>query len=280
MLRLLTPRVMRSAALRHRQLELDEPDFARARELFIAALQGGRQLLRPAMYAVLDGAGIASAGQRGIHILSQLSMEGLLCFAGREGKQPAFALLEEWLPPGRSLERESALAEIAQRYFTGHGPATLQDFAWWTGLTMGDARAALELARPGLVEETVEGQPYWLAAATPPAFARPAGVHLLPGFDEYVVAYRHRGAILDPEHRERINPGSNGMFSNSIVDDGRIVGTWRRERTKRGVSLRLHPFGALDARAARGSADAAERYGRFLGLPVSVVDGPERASAC
>lgn len=148
MLELLTPRIVANNAQRLlRQFGLDEAVFARSKDLFVRALQGGKRLARNAMYEVLEAGGVSTAGQRGLHILGRLAQAGVICFGAREGKQQTFALLDEWAPTARRMARDEALAEIARRYFTSHGPATLQDFAWWSGLTVANAQAALELAR-------------------------------------------------------------------------------------------------------------------------------------
>lgn len=150
MLALLAPRVIAGQRGRHRQLGLDQADFDRSRDLLTCALEGGRQLTRDALYEILEAAGISTAGQRGIHILWRVALDGVLCFAARQGKQQTFALLEEWVPAARMLECDEALAELAARYFTSHGPATVQDFTWWSGLTVADAKTGIELAGPRL----------------------------------------------------------------------------------------------------------------------------------
>jgi len=266
MLALLTPRVIAGQRGRHRQLELDEAVFDRSRDPVTRALEGGRQLTRDALYEVLEAAGISTAGQRGIHILQRLAHDGLLCFAGRRGKQQTFALLDEWLPPARTLERDEALAELTGRYFTGHGPATLQDFAWWSGLTVADAKLGIELAGPRLERETFDGQAYWLSPDAKPA-ASPASpaAWLLPPFDEYTVAYKDRSAVLDPAQGGLIS--SNGIFYPVVVLDGQVAGTWKRVFKKGSVVLTLSPFAPLKQKEQQAIAEAAERYGAFLGMP-------------
>lgn len=270
MLELLTPRIIARAARRYQQLELNDMAFGHARDLFISALQGGKQLSRPAMYALLDAAGISTAGQRGTHILGRLAQEGLICFCTREGKQHTFALLNEWVPATKRLERDGALAELTTRYFTGHGPATLQDFVWWSGLNVSDARGGLEMAASLLVQETVNGTLYWGPPNQPLARAASPAVYLLPGFDEYMLGYRDRGASLDPLYTNRINPGGNGMFSPTIVVDGRVMGTWKRTLKKNTTVITASPFTPLSAPETHGLATAAEKYCTFLTAPVSL----------
>src|SRR5215831_14045710 len=163
MLELLTPRIVANNAQRLlRQFGLDEAAFARSKDLVARAPQGDTRLTRNATYEVLETEGVSTAGQRGLHILWRLAQDGVICFGAREGKQQTFALLDEWAPKAKRMSRDESLAELAGRYFTSRGPATLQDFAWWSGLTTADASAGLEMAKRSLAQETVKGQTYWL----------------------------------------------------------------------------------------------------------------------
>jgi hypothetical protein len=211
MLELLAPRVVASSAGRYRQLELNTAIFLRGEKAFIKALQGGVALTRDQMYEQLERSRISTAGQRGIHILSRLAQEGLICFGAHAGKQPTFVLLDEWAPRARKLARDEALAELARRYFTSRGPAALHDFAWWSGLKVSDAKAGLEMVSSRLVQETLGGSVYWMLQdqrATPDATAE---VNLLPSFDEYLLAYKDRSASLDPRDAPKILPGKGGF---------------------------------------------------------------------
>jgi hypothetical protein len=270
MLELLTPRIVAGSAWRHRELELDDTIFSRCRKLFTRALEGGRRLTRDAMYQVLERSRISASGQRGIHVLCRLAQEGLICFGPREGKQPTFVLLDEWVPDSRRLERGEALTELARRYFTSHGPATLADFVWWSGLKVSDARAALEMVSAQLARETIGGATYWMRGDSPLPKIRRA-THLLPGFDEYLLGYKDRSAVLDLAHAGKIVPGSNGQFLSTIVINGRVVGTWKRELTKKSVVITASPFAALKKTESRALAEAAQRYGKFLGRPAELV---------
>ena len=267
------PRTIARAAPRFRQLELDARVLAKSAAIFVRALQGRRQQTRPRLYALLEKAGIPTRDNRGLHVLWRCAHDGLICFAAREGKQPTFALLEEWVPRARTRDREEALAELARRYFTSHGPATLHDFIWWSGLSAADARRAVEsagvrasrLMSPAL-GATAPGTPA-RGTSAPRRALRPHAV-LLPPYDEYTVAYRDRSAALDPVHAAA---AKNGIFSPTIVLDGRIVGTWTRRLSRDAVAIALKPFAPLAGARARGVAAAAARYGRFLGRPARIV---------
>ena len=269
MLEHLTPRVIAGAARRQQQLELDGTIFTRCEEVFISALQGGRQLTRDEMYDVLERRGISTARQRGYHILWRLAQEGLLCFGAHAGKQPTFALLDEWLPSSPKRDREEALAKLALRYFTGHGPATLQDFVWWSGLKMSDAKAALEAVSTDLISRNAEGRTYWMSPEIPPLREASPAVDILPGFDEYLLGYTDRSASLDPVHAQKVVPGNNGMFMPTIVKDGRVVGIWKRVLKKNKAIITTSPFDPFTKAETRSIEAAVSHYGQFLGIPVA-----------
>jgi hypothetical protein len=268
MLELLTPRVIAQAAGRYRQLELDEAIFTRSKELFATALQGGRQLTREEMLQLLEQANIFTAGQRGYHILCRSAQDGLICFGPPRGKQQTFTLLDEWAPQPKRLARDEALAELTRRYFISHGPATVRDFAWWAGLTLTEARAGLEMVKTQLRQESIDDQVYWLSADRPASPDNWPMVSLLPGFDEYLLGYTDRSAVLQPSHAPKISPGGNGVFNPTIVIDGQVAGTWKRTIKKETVVMTLSPFTSLTKAENQAVTVAAHHYGSFLGLPV------------
>ncbi len=271
MLKLSASRVITRDGRRLRQLELDDGIMGRSAELFAAALQGGGRLTRSRMLALLEDAGIGTANQRGYHILWYTAQIGLICLGPLQDKEQTFVLLDEWAPGARELSREEALAELARRYFTSHGPATVHDFAWWAGLTVAEARVGIDAARPGLVAETIDGQAYWLANDAPDQTGDGAlEVHLLPGFDEYLLGYKDRGAVLAPEIAPRIVPGNNGVFLPTIVVAGQVVGTWKRKIKKNAVEIVLSPFTQLGV-SEESIVEATGRYCAFLELPSSAV---------
>jgi len=265
MLELLTSRVIRSASARHRQLELDDRVFARAEKVIGRALVGGRQLTRPALYEALGAAGIVTRESRGLHIIGYLAMRRVLCFGAHAGKQPTLVLFDEWVPNAKSMPRDVALAELALRYFTSHGPATVQDFSWWAGLNLRDARSGIESARPQLVNEDLNGISYWLSESRgSPRRSKATSAHLLPAFDEYTVAYRDRSAVLDPAFAKRVNAGG-GIFKPIVVIDGQVVASWKNSVTKSGLVLSVKPFSRIDQMPWSAIDAAAQRYARFLG---------------
>jgi hypothetical protein len=269
MQRLLVPRITAGLGWRDRQLGLDAASYDQAAEILGRALEGGRRLTRPAAYAELERGGVAAAGQRGIHILGYLAMTGRLCFGEKEGKQPTFVLLDEWVPEKRStaIDDDEGLARLAETYFRGHGPATLADFAWWTGLRLVEAKRAIEIAGARLRCETRDGVARYTAADAATAPRRRANgpsIELLPPWDEYLVGYRDRSAALGhlPDHDER----KLELLGRPIVlVDGRARGAWRRELGKGDVRLSVELWGTEDDGVQEAIERKAERYAAFLG---------------
>jgi len=174
-------------------------------------------------------------------------------------------LLEEWVPAATRLERDEALAELARRYFTSHGPATAADFMWWSGLLATDAAAGLALAQEHLTKVVVGSRIYWLSPSAPEGRTPSRAAYLLPAYDEYAVAYRVRSAVLSPLLAKRADAG-HGIAPTMILG-GQVVGTWKRMVSKGSVIVTPRPFTRLTKTEQRALAEAARRYGAFLDLP-------------
>jgi hypothetical protein len=266
MTRLLAPRILaRHAARWKREFDVDAAVISRSRDVIMRGLEGGRRLERPALYELLEARQIRTGNSRGLHILLIHAMEGTVCLTGRTGKQHTFALLDEWIPESKEFEREAALAELARRYFTSHGPATLQDFMWWSGLTAKDANAAIGGAGKKLERVAHDGRSYWSGGRRDtPRSPRAPHVMLLPAYDEYTVAYKDRGLLLAPGNTP-LRAGF-GLLGPVVLLDGRVVGSWKRRLTKQSVSIDVKLMRKLNG-AERAALEAARgRYAAFLGV--------------
>jgi hypothetical protein len=261
MLSLTRKRMIQSAAGRHRQLELDDAAFTAAARIAEGELAANPFVGRTDLLEAFERAGLSTAGQRGTHLLWYLNVIGLLVFGPPQGKQHGFALLDSWVTNARALDREQALAEFARRYFVSHGPATERDFAWWTSLTLTEAREGLASVAHELEPLEVDGTRYYHRPGLEPAAP---GVRLLPGFDEFVLGYQDRGAQLDAASSAQVVPGGNGVFFPTIVVDGEVVGTWKRKETAKRVDVELAPFGTLAQRKRADVQRELERYGTYL----------------
>jgi hypothetical protein len=265
MLELTAPRVQAIAGTRHRQLSLDKDIFLQSEKALVKALSGGKQLARTDLGDVLQKAGINTDEQRFIHIMMQMELIGLVCSGGRQGKQFTYSLLEERVPKTKTINRDEALATLAERYFTAHGPATLQDYVWWSGLTVTDAKAGLEMIKTKLASQFFEGSTYWFADRSQTAATKSSLAFLLPNYDEYIVSYKDRSAAIESANIDKTDPRGT-IFNNTIIVNGRVIGTWKRGFRKNKVMIGISPFVKLSKANYVAIASAAKRYTQFLGL--------------
>jgi hypothetical protein len=256
---------------RYQKIDLDEASFRKSQRVLARVLRGGQQLMRGELQAALQAGGVAAATGLGLSlILQRAQADGLVCYGPRRGKQVTFTLIDDWAPDALPPMAEGvALAELARRYFTSHGPATATDFAWWAGLTLTQARAGLAAAQAGLVSEAVDGQVYWYAPGPAAPESPPPFAHFLAAYDEYVIAYKDRGALLDRPEDAKL--ALDSRLSAGLALDGKIVGMWNRTLGKGQVEIQLRGFRPFSA-PERGAIEAAAiRYGNFLGVTPGIT---------
>ncbi len=271
LLALTAPRVHQASAYQYRSLEIDDEVAARSRVAFEAALAGGKALTREELGGVLADAGITASGLRLGYFVGHAELERMLISGPRRGKRQTYALFEERVPSSPPRERDEALAEIARRYVKGHGPAQVADLSWWSGLTVADSRKALELATPPLERETVGERTFWVSpdGRGDTAFDRPA-VHLLPNYDELLIAFRDRTDAMDPELPPPARVAAE-ILSHVVVRDGLGVGGWRRIDEGARLRIEMSLLVGLDAIELHALQAAVERLSSFLGKPVEVA---------
>ena len=193
-------------------------------------------------------------------------LEGAICSGPRRATKFTYASLAERAPKARRFSRDEALAELSQRYLQSHGPATCRDFAWWSGLTMADAKRGIEIVRaPG---EDVDGLTYRSMESTTSGSARGGAAHLLPIYDEYLVAYRDRALVPHVQSQITAVPGWNVNFQHAVAVNGQVVGTWRTPNTSKSIVIQATLVSRLSARERRAIDQAARRYGRFRKAPI------------
>jgi hypothetical protein len=254
-----------------RHLDLDERTYGRANVAIARALAGGRHLTRGELGDALAGAGIAARGQRLGHVMLRAELEAVVCSGPLRGKQFTYALLDERAPASAPRPRDEALAELARRYFTSHGPAQLVDFAWWSGLTVADGKAAVGMLASELIHADAGGKRYWLAPSRKPAAVRGPTLHLLPNYDEFLIAYRDHAASVDPALVRGLGPRDMVFANHIVVIDGVVVGGWRRTQAKAGIAIAPTLLRKLTRAETTALAAARDRYGRFLALPVTLA---------
>jgi len=258
MLDLTAGRVKQIMGTNNRKLGLDKKLFTKANKVIVKALEGNKQLTRSELIAILQKAKIPTDENRFSHIMVMAELEQLICSGGKRGKQFTWALLDDRVPAVKAISRDQALAKLAERYFISHGPATAADFAWWSGLTLTDAKAGVEMVKNRLANEEIEGNTLWFADGDPAK--NKTHTCLLPVYDEYVVAYKDRSAAA------AIHPGlsrNNALFNNIILVNGKVTGTWKRSFKQDMVYIELLPFQKYTKAQQQAVAKAARHYATF-----------------
>ena len=267
MLSLTGPRVSARMSPYNKHLELDASVFRKSLATIARALRGGVQLTRRELRPILERAGVRTDGvQRLAHIVMQAEVEAVICSGAWRGNQPTYALLDDRVPASRALSRDDALAELTRRYFRSHGPAQVADLVWWSGLTTGDARRGVAMIERELDRDEIDGKTYWFSRTAKPPSRESS--YLLGLYDEYLIAYKDRGAVLD---RSVTIPGLNTFgYPHQLVIDGRVAGSWSRVVSEKVTTARIRTASQLERSASRGLSAQAERYSRFLGRPFEI----------
>jgi hypothetical protein len=266
------PRVHRQIEPRFRQLGLDPGTLAQCEKEIVSALEDGNHLTRADIAGVLDEAGIDRSGQRLPHILIHCELDAVICSGRLAGKQQTYALLDERAPDQGPFDRDEALAELVRRYLQSHGPATVPDLRWWSGLTVADIKAAVNMLGSEVWSETLDGMTFWSMTEEVGRLPSPRVVHLLQMLDEIFVGYnesRHFGDARADEARTAFS--DRGTPAANILLRGRVAGHWKRTVGKRAISVELLLYEDPKPSDMRAMETAAKKLGRFVGQPVTVA---------
>jgi len=254
LLQLTAPRVNLRCGPNYRKYGLDGPTFNRSNKVLANALNGEKHLTRAELRIILNRAGVAAGDTvRMAHILLRAELDAVVCSGPRIGKQFTYALFDERVRQTRTLDRDEALSKLTRRYFTSHGPATLQDFVWWSGLTAADARRGIALMERDLEKTLIEEKTYWTAPVMTTREVQPSA-HLLPVYDEYFVAYKDRQALAD-----KSLSNISGLLGPAVIVNGRVAGTWKNSA---GIDVKITR--TLKPSEKRAVDEAVDRYSAFL----------------
>lgn len=267
LLGLTAPGIRRAIAYQYRVLEIDPPLVERSREVIIRALRGGGALTRDDLGTRLRDAGIEATGLRLAYLVGDAELEAVICSGPRRGKRHTYALVEERLAPAPPRPRDEALAELGRRYVEGHGPAQVADLAWWSGLTVAEARTALESATPPLVLEEAGNRTFWVAPSSPEPRVESPVLHLLPNYDELLVAFRDRTDAFDPDLPAALRV-AQVILGHVVTRDGLVVGGFRRRDEAASTELDLDLAVPLEENERLALRAAVERFETFVGRPV------------
>ncbi len=265
MLELTAPGVKSSMKSRNKQLELTAEVFNKSFGLLEKAFSEYNNLRREQIEGILNIAGIKTDENRLSHILMEAELEGLICSGSKTGNKLTHCLLSERVPARKVFSKDEALAELAKRYFTSHGPATLKDFTWWSGLSVGDATKALNFIASDFISILVASDRYWLKAELSEIDAGRDSVHLLPSYDEFLISYKDRSAALELAHNRKAI-SNNGVFYPVIVLNGQVAGTWKRTIQKGAAKIETNLFIEISNKSLMLIEKEIEVYCGFLNM--------------
>ena len=264
-----SPRIHAVNAYYYRQLGLDAKIFAKSCAMIQRVLEG-KTLTRVELATYLKRAKVPADGLKLAYLMMQAELDGVICSGPRRGKVFTYALLDERVPATKPKARDEALAELAKRYFASHGPATVRDFSWWSGMTAKEAQQAVDSVRPSLEESTISGLTHWSADDRSGGSTKSVVAMLLPNYDEYLIAYKDRAAFVDEARAANVAARVGGALANHLIIDGRLAGGWSRTIKPNGVHIEVAPYKKLTPAQSRAVANAAECYGEFLGVPAEL----------
>jgi hypothetical protein len=269
MLELTAPQIKVMARSRDKELELTEKIYTKSNSIIQRALEDGEHLTREELMTELIKAKIATDNNRSSHLLLRAELEGIICSGAAKGKSRTYTLLEKVVTKNKMFSKDESLAKLAKKYFTSHCPATLNDFIWWSGLSVANAKHALEMVKSNFISETIGERTYWLTNS----FSIPTSdksCYLLPAYDEFMISYRDRSASLNFEHNKR-TISINGIFNPIVVINGQITGLWKRTIKNNEVIIGTDFFRPHNKNELSLIKKAAEKFGSFLKTRIEIV---------
>ena len=212
---------------------IPESAHTKCSKLFEIMLRDNNHMTKLEIGEELNRAGVLDHPNTAHYFINRAEALGLVCSGKDKNKKITYALLDERIPTGKELHKDEALAELARRYFRSHSPASLQDFLWWSGLTISETRQAINLISDELNKDRFASQELFIHQSWVENKECDHVLHLLPSFDEYLISYKDRSAALDPKHYPKAF-NNFGTFYPVILYNGRIIGNWEKV-TKKGV---------------------------------------------
>ena len=265
-LELTSKQVHRANAYMYRKLELEDSIFKACGKILVNNLRGEKELTRDEINEEFKKNNIAAQGHRLSYIMMYAELEGIVCSGARRGNQFTYALFDERVKTRGKTERDESLAELAKRYFSSRGPASVNDFSTWSGLTVMECKRGVEIIRDCL--ETIKiGEMLYYAASDAAASNAgsnkniPKAIHFLPIYDEYIMGYKDRTAIL--KYKESLRQNISSKYDCMIIFDGQIIGTWKRTVKKDRIEFEYDLFEGLNGEQKALFDDSINRLGQF-----------------
>ncbi len=263
MIQLTAPRVHQSNAFTYRQQELDTATLVKCTKIIEKSLAGGKHLIRTTLNSELKKNGILADGIRLSAIMMYAELEAVICSGPREGKQFTYSLLEERVPAVKSFSRSEALAKLSEQYFRSRGPASLQDFTTWSGLTVKEAREGIASLGNSFIHEKIDDIEYIFEPGDYELAKTDQTSFLMPDYDEYGMGYKDRSSLFNPRNKGKTISRGNPIFNRMIILNSQIEGTWTRSIKGKLVNVETCPFLELNGKESKEMDNAVKRYVHF-----------------
>lgn len=263
MIMLTGKRIKSSWGSMDKALEIDEKLLLKCNRLLEKILEGNKHLTKKEIMLELEKTGIKTNEPRINRITLAAEADGILCSGTEKDKKHTYALLEERVPPAKDLHKEEALAKLATMYFQSHSPASLNDFVWWSGLPITEARHAINLINSQLIVDKLDSQDLYVHQSYNECTECTDIVHLMPPYDEYLISYKDRTAVLDLDHHPKAFT-NYGIFYPVVLYNGKIAGNWKKSIKKGQLTIETTFFDKKLKVSGKLLKEAEERYKEFL----------------
>lgn len=269
-LELTAPQIKTATRTRHKTLGLTETVLKKTNGIIEKALQGGKHMTRNELKVLFEKAKIPTDDNNRLsHIMLSAELDGIVCSGATKQNKPTYALLSERVKKTKAYTREEALVKLASKYFISHGPATLQDFIWWSGLPVREAREALEMIKPELVAEKSGNETYWISNSFSALKSKKEPIYLIPAYDEFIISYKDRTASLPFQDQSKA-VSNNGIFRPIIIENGQVTGIWKRSIKNDKVLIETEFFGTNNKSNHKILEKEALKYASFLGKNMEI----------
>jgi len=260
MMALSAPNIKKLTLPVYRQMELDDTVFKKSNSILYEILNGGNELTREEIRVEFEKEGIRTNELRVGHLMLRAETDMIVCNGARRGKQNTYALFNERVPESKPILKDEALIKLITIYFSSHGPATLKDFIWWSGLSALDAKHALEMVRSNFISEVVDLETYWFSPSGS-YLTEDTSIHLLPAFDEFIISYKDRTASIKMENQSKAFT-KNGIFNPVLIFKGQVIGIWKKLVDKKKIILQYEFFKPLSKYQQKMLALAEQRFNK------------------
>ena len=270
LLLLSAPRIKAATQSRNRQLGIDERLIKKTKRIIEKQILNNGHALRQELVTEFGKAKINLGDNMAAHLLMEAEIDGFICSGKLKNGNHTYALTDERIPKTSIHNKEEALALVSKLYFRSHGPATVNDFAWWSGLTIKESRLGIDLIKKDMHSFKINTDEYWYYEHNTITTVSHDRIDLLPAYDELIVAYKNRASLIPNKNIERIIL-RNGIFKPVIIKNGKTIGVWKRNTIKGILHIEYQLFNNTNNRKIEIHRNF-EKYGAFTGKGIEKIE--------